>query len=96
MTTVIDSSLAARLRADGFVGRVVEPDDPGYDDARAGWNGAIDRRPPPSPTPSDADDVAAAVRAARAAGSRSRSAPAGTRSPAARCATARSASTCGR
>jgi FAD binding domain/Berberine and berberine like len=60
--------LAARLRAGGFVGRLVEPGDPGYDDARAGWNGAIDRYPAAIAYAGDADDVAAAVRAARAAG----------------------------
>ena len=62
------SALAAGLRAHGFVGRVVEPGDAGYDGARAGWNGAIDRRPAAVAYASDADDVAAAVRAARAAG----------------------------
>ena len=39
------SPLAGALRASGFVGRLVEPADPDYDTARAGWNGAIDRRP---------------------------------------------------
>ena len=62
------SSLAARLRAGGFVGRLVEPDDAGYDGARAGWNGAIDRRPAAVAFASDADDVATAVRTARASG----------------------------
>ena len=57
--------LAAALRARGFVGRLVEPADPGYDEARAGWNGAIDRRPAAVAYASDADDVAAAIRAAR-------------------------------
>jgi FAD/FMN-containing dehydrogenase len=60
------SSLAAGLRAGGFVGRLVEPGDGEYDSARAGWNGAIDRRPAAVAFASDADDVAAAVRAARA------------------------------
>jgi FAD/FMN-containing dehydrogenase len=62
-----DTPLAARLRAHGFVGRLVEPADPGYDAARAGWNGAVDRRPAAVAYASDADDVAAAVTAARAA-----------------------------
>jgi FAD/FMN-containing dehydrogenase len=62
------SSLSAALRAGGFVGRLVEPGDPGFDEARAGWNGAIDRRPAAVAYASDADDVAAAVRAARSAG----------------------------
>ena len=62
------SPLAAALRAGGFVGPVVEPGDPDYDAARAGWNGAIDRRPAAVARATDADDVAAAVRAARVAG----------------------------
>jgi FAD/FMN-containing dehydrogenase len=68
MSTAAISPLAAALREGGFVGRIVEPRDPGYDRARAGWNGAIDRRPSAVAYASDADDVAAAVRAARAAG----------------------------
>ena len=47
---------------------MVEPGDADYDHARAGWNGAIDRRPAAVALASDADDVAAAVRAARADG----------------------------
>ena len=62
------SFLDAALRAAGFVGRVVEPGDPGYDAARATWNGAVDRHPAAVAFALDADDVAAAVRAARAAG----------------------------
>src|SRR5688500_4277684 len=68
MSTVIDSPLAACLRAEGFISRVCEPGDAGYDQARAGWNGAIDRRPAAVAYARDADDVAAAVRAARLAG----------------------------
>src|SRR3954470_20027314 len=67
-TATSPSSLAAALRAGGFVGRLVEPADADYDTARAGWNGAIDRRPAAVAYASDADDVAAVVRAARAAG----------------------------
>src|SRR3954470_7388758 len=69
-TATSPSSLAAALRAGGFVGRLVEPADADYDTARAGWNGAIDRRPAAVAYASDADDVAAVVRAARAAGVR--------------------------
>lgn len=38
-TATHTSSLAAELRACGFVGRLVEAADAGYDTARAGWNG---------------------------------------------------------
>ncbi len=41
---------------------MVEPRDPDYDTARAGWNGAIDRFPSAVAYASDADDVAAAIR----------------------------------
>jgi FAD/FMN-containing dehydrogenase len=58
------SAIAAALRTRGFVGRVVEPEQADYDDCRAGWNGAIDRRPAAVAYASDADDVAAAVLAA--------------------------------
>jgi FAD/FMN-containing dehydrogenase len=69
MSTVATASpLSLALRARGFVGRLVEPDDPDYDRARAGWNAAIDRRPAAIAFASDADDVAAAIRAARDAG----------------------------
>ena len=58
-TALHTSPLAAELRAHGFVGRLVEPADAGYDEARAGWNGAIDRRPAAVAYAGDADDVAA-------------------------------------
>ena len=56
------TTLSGALRSEGFTGRVVEPGDPGYDSARAGWNGAIDRFPSAVAYASDADDVAAAIR----------------------------------
>ncbi|MGE5407232.1 MAG: FAD-binding oxidoreductase [Syntrophothermus sp.] len=59
--------LTAALRGEGFVGRVIEPADEDYDAARACWNGAVDRRPAAIARASDAEDVAAAIRAARAA-----------------------------
>ena len=68
MTTTAPASLADGLRAQGFTGRLVEPGDAGYDSARAGWNGAIDRRPAAVAHARDAEDVAAAIRGARAAG----------------------------
>jgi FAD/FMN-containing dehydrogenase len=58
------STLATALRTHGFVGRVVEPEDTDYDECRAGWNGAIERMPAAVAYATDADDVAAAVRAA--------------------------------
>jgi FAD/FMN-containing dehydrogenase len=60
------SPLASALRAHGFVGRVVRPEHPDYDECRFGWNGAIDRRPSAVAYASDGDDVAAAVRAVTA------------------------------
>jgi FAD/FMN-containing dehydrogenase len=66
--TSLPSALTTALGTNGFVGRLVEPGDPDYDDARAGWNGAIDRRPAAVAYATDADDVAAAIRAARSAG----------------------------
>jgi FAD/FMN-containing dehydrogenase len=67
-TTATTSPLAAGLRARGFVGRLVEPADAGYDTARACWNAAVDRLPAAVAYPTDAEDVAAAVRAARESG----------------------------
>ena len=67
-TAIPTSELADALRAHGFTGRLVEPADPDYDRARAGWNGAIDRRPSAVAYAADAEDVAAAVRAARTDG----------------------------
>jgi len=68
MTTIAHTSLAAALRAAGFVGRLVEQADAEYDTARMGWNGAVDRSPSAVAYASDADDVAAAVRACRSLG----------------------------
>jgi len=65
-TAILTSPLAAALRSDGLVGRLVEPADPDYDRARAGWKRR--GRPPAVVRASDADDVAAAIRAARDAG----------------------------
>jgi FAD/FMN-containing dehydrogenase len=65
MTTATSTPLADALRAFGFTGRLVEPADRDYDRARAGWNGAIDRRPAAVAYARDAEDVAAAIRGAR-------------------------------
>ena len=71
ITTPIASAnqrLREELRSHGFVGRLAEPGDAGYEHARTGWNGAIDRRPAAVAFAGDAEDVSAAIRAARAAG----------------------------
>ena len=47
---------------------VVLPDDPGYDDARAVWNGVIDRRPAAIARCRSVDDVVAAMRVGREQG----------------------------
>jgi FAD/FMN-containing dehydrogenase len=48
----------------------VAPGSPGWDDARRAWNLTVDQRPDAVCMPGDAGEVAAAVRAARAAGLR--------------------------
>jgi FAD/FMN-containing dehydrogenase len=48
-----------------FSGRILTPDDEGYDEARRVWNGMIDRRPGAVALAHDESDVAAAVRVAR-------------------------------
>lgn len=49
-------------------GPLLRPDDDGYDDARAVWNGMIDRRPAAIARCGSAADVVAAVRFARTSG----------------------------
>jgi hypothetical protein len=49
----------------GFGGQLVQAGDPGYDDARAVWNGMIDCRPALVARCASADDVVAAVDLAR-------------------------------
>jgi hypothetical protein len=51
--------------ADTFSGEIVLPEDPGYDQARAVWNGMVDRRPAIVVRPENVDDVIAALRFAR-------------------------------
>jgi hypothetical protein len=66
MTQTVGGGAAALGAAMG--GTVIGPSDPGYDVARAVWNGDIDRRPAVIARCSSADDVAAAVRHAQAEG----------------------------
>ncbi|HLM34976.1 MAG TPA: FAD-binding oxidoreductase [Gaiellaceae bacterium] len=54
----------ARL-TDRFAGEIILPDDPGYDAARAVWNGSIDRRPALVVRPTGTEDVVSALRFAR-------------------------------
>jgi FAD/FMN-containing dehydrogenase len=54
----------------GFGGTVIRPDDGGYDAARAIWNAMHDRSPALIARPRSAQDVAAAIRHARAEGLR--------------------------
>src|SRR3954449_1766305 len=44
VTTVLGDGTVAEL-AEAVRGEVIAPGDPGYDEARAIWNGAHDRRP---------------------------------------------------
>ena len=59
------SALRARC-----AGAVVGPLEDGYEQARQPWNVAVDQRPAAVAFPADAEDVAAVVAAARAAGAR--------------------------
>jgi FAD/FMN-containing dehydrogenase len=51
--------------AGSFAGELLVPGDPGYDDARQVWNGAIDRHPALIARCASVDDVVAALRHAR-------------------------------
>jgi FAD/FMN-containing dehydrogenase len=51
--------------AEDFGGQLIQPDDPGYDDARQIYNSMIDRRPALIARPSGTADVVAAVNYAR-------------------------------
>jgi hypothetical protein len=61
-------SLSDGLRAI-LNGRVIAPDDPGYDEARMVFSGGIDRRPAVIARPVDAADVARVIAFARESGS---------------------------
>jgi FAD/FMN-containing dehydrogenase len=53
------------MRIPGFRGDLITPDHPDYDDARAVWNGTVDRRPRLIARCSGTTDVVTAVRFAR-------------------------------
>jgi FAD/FMN-containing dehydrogenase len=53
------------MEINGFLGRVLEPDDDAYEDARKIWNGDIQRRPAMIASCTGPADVLAAVRFAR-------------------------------
>lgn len=53
--------IARRLRARGFVGEVLGPDDPQYDERRRGWNLSWDQRPRVIVCPASPADVARAL-----------------------------------
>jgi FAD/FMN-containing dehydrogenase len=63
MTEVLTRDVESLRRA--VAGEVLVPPDPGYDDARAVWNGAIDRHPAAILRPASTADVSAAILFAR-------------------------------
>lgn len=60
-TSTIDPAVLEPLRA-GFRGRIIQPEEPGYDDARAVYNAMHNRYPILIVQPMDSADVASAVR----------------------------------
>jgi FAD/FMN-containing dehydrogenase len=81
-------SARTTMQIPGFRGDVIVPGDHDYDDARAIWNGAVDRRPRLIARCSGTADVAAAVRFARDRDLEIAVRGGGTTSPAPRSATA--------
>jgi FAD/FMN-containing dehydrogenase len=67
MTTLPDADTIEQLNPN-LVGRVIRPDDAGYDEARTVFYGGIDRRPAVIVRPAGASQVAAVVSAARNTG----------------------------
>jgi hypothetical protein len=70
MATTAATAANARTQLAAFKGRLVGPDDDGYDEARKVYNAMIDRRPALIAYADDADDVATAVAFARESGLR--------------------------
>src|SRR5947208_17044678 len=66
MTTIADIQISD-IRAD-LNGKVIAPDDPGYDDARRVFFTGFDRRPAAIVRVADASDVSRTVNLARATG----------------------------
>jgi FAD/FMN-containing dehydrogenase len=65
MSTVINPAEAARRELSGFDGRLIGPEDPDYDQARAVYNAMIDKRPALIARPSGAAGVASVIAFAR-------------------------------
>jgi FAD/FMN-containing dehydrogenase len=65
MTTIDTPSAAARGELNDFQGQLIGPEDPQYGDARAVFNGMIDRRPALIARSANPADVASAIRFAR-------------------------------
>ena len=76
MTTIETTALRDRM-----AGQVVTPDDAGYDEARAIYNGMIDRRPAVIARCRSVDDVRPRSTTGGGPGCRSRCAAAGTTGP---------------
>jgi FAD/FMN-containing dehydrogenase len=66
MSTLTTPAAAARRELSGFEGRLVGPEDPGYDEARKIYNAMIDRRPGLVASCAGPEDVARIVGFARA------------------------------
>jgi FAD/FMN-containing dehydrogenase len=65
MSTTVPARDAARAELSSFGERLIGPDDPAYDEARALFNAMIDKRPALIARCETADDVAAVIRFAR-------------------------------
>src|SRR5438309_1980582 len=65
VSTPTITTASARRELPTFRGRLIGPEDAGYEEARKVYNAMIDRRPALIARPADADGVAAAVSFAR-------------------------------